>query len=340
MGRSLTPLERVTARLEGQQVDRVPNLCILMTFAAKYIGVTYDRYVLDYRLLVEGNLRCCEDFGIDMLSAISDPTREAQGFGAQVVIPYDGVPYTSKPLVESYEDVKKLKVTQFESCERMLDRIEAIRLYRQKAGDHYPILGWVEGAFAETCNLRGLSMAMTDLIKQPELMSDLLEICTQQSIQFAIAQIHAGADFIGIGDAAASLIGPRFYRPFVLPYEQRIIQAIHQAGAKVKLHICGNITSILELMVQSGAEILDVDWKVDFNKAVITCGDICAACGNFDPVSVLLQGTTETVASSVENCLNVSHPTTMIAAGCEVPRDTPIENLKTVSLTLIKNAKS
>ena len=52
-----------------------------MTFAAKFIKVPYIKYVSDYRYLVEGNIACCEKFGIDMVSAISDPFREAHGFG-------------------------------------------------------------------------------------------------------------------------------------------------------------------------------------------------------------------------------------------------------------------
>jgi hypothetical protein len=53
----LTSKDRVNYRLANQPVDRIPNLCILMTFAARRIGCTYDQYVQDYRLLVEGNLR-------------------------------------------------------------------------------------------------------------------------------------------------------------------------------------------------------------------------------------------------------------------------------------------
>ena len=68
--KQLTPKERVNYRLANQPVDRIPNLCILMTFAAKRFGCTYDKYVQDYRLLVEGNLRCCDEFDIDMLSVI------------------------------------------------------------------------------------------------------------------------------------------------------------------------------------------------------------------------------------------------------------------------------
>jgi uroporphyrinogen-III decarboxylase len=39
----LTPYERTMRRLAGQPVDRIPNQNILMAFAARYIGSTYDR---------------------------------------------------------------------------------------------------------------------------------------------------------------------------------------------------------------------------------------------------------------------------------------------------------
>jgi len=56
----LTPKERVNNRLANKPVDRIPNLCILMTFVARGIGCSYDEYVQDYRLLVEENLHCCK----------------------------------------------------------------------------------------------------------------------------------------------------------------------------------------------------------------------------------------------------------------------------------------
>src|SRR5690606_23713170 len=116
---------------------------------------------------------------------------------------------------------------------------------------------------------------------------ELLEICNEQAIEFAREQIRAGADFIGIGDAAASLVGPNIYREFVLPCEKKLIEAIHRAGAKTKLHICGNITSLLDDIPLSGTDMADVDWMVNFGKAVESFGS-CCTCGNFDPVKVLL----------------------------------------------------
>lgn len=332
--KKMTPYERVFARLNRKPIDRIPNLSIIMTFAAKYTGKSYDQYIRDYRLLVDGNLKCCEDFEIDMLSAISDPMREAHAFGAEVVFPPDGVPYSPNPFVNSAKDLEKLQIRDPMKEDRLLDRVRAIELYKQKCGNHYPVLGWVEGAFAETCDLHGISETMNDLYENPELLVDLLEICTQQAIVFAEKQIDAGADFIGIGDAAASLVSPKMYKQFILPYEKRIIHAIHMKAAKAKLHICGNITSLLKFLPETNADIIDVDYLVNFSDSIAAFGENIAACGNFEPAQILLLGSIEDIGKSIRECVAVSSSNTMIAPGCEVPRDTPVENMLAISKTL------
>ncbi len=329
--------ERVMNRIHGIQVDRIPNLCILMTFAAKYTGTTYDKYVKDYRLLVEGNIRCCEDFGIDLLSAISDPVREAADLGAEVVFPFDDVPYLQKAYVDSIKDINKLHFIKPEDGRRMTDRIAAVSLFREKIGKNYPVLGWVEGAFAEACDLHTVAKMMISIVDEPEFSSDLLNFCTEQAILFAQAQIDAGADFIGIGDAAASLISKRMYQKWVFPYEKRIIEAVHARGAKAKLHICGNTNHLLEGLLATGADMIDIDWMVDFDKAVRICGDKASICGNFDPVSVLLHGSTKHVHEAVTACIQKSKDNTFIAAGCEVPGKTPVENLLMVKQAIFDN---
>lgn len=331
----MTPYERVFYRLSGKPVDRVPNLNIVMTFAAKYIHVNYSKYVKDYHSLVEGNIAVCEKFGIDMLSAISDPYREASGFGANIIFPEDGVPQCTDFLIKTYTDIKKLTVHNPLESERMLDRIIAVELYKMKSARHYPILGWVEGAFAEANDLRGMSELMADIYEAPEFVKELLELCLEQAIVFAREQIRAGADFIGIGDAAASLVGPAVYQSLILPTEKKLIDEIHAAGAKAKLHICGNTGKILDYMKLSGADIVDVDWMVDFGRAVETLAP-GSTCGNFDPVSILLRGSPLEVKSAVCSCIRTAHCNTYIAAGCEVPRDTPYDNLMAVKEALME----
>ncbi|HZK34363.1 MAG TPA: uroporphyrinogen decarboxylase family protein [Bacillota bacterium] len=326
--------ERLFARMAGKPVDRVPNNCIIMGFGAHYVGARYKEFVTDYKVLVEAAIRCKEDFDLDILSVISDPMREAEAFGSEIIFPEDGVPYAPEPLIGDLKDLKQLKVFKPEDHKRTNDRLLAVRELADYAKRECAVQGWVEGGFAEACDLRGINNMMMDVALDPEASKELIEISTQGAIDFALAQVEAGADIIGIGDAAASLIGPEMYREFALPYEKRIVEAIHKAGAKTKLHICGNINSIIELIMETGVDMIDCDWMVDFEKANKLVGTNVSACGNFDPVAILLEGDPELVKQEVERCLNQSSPTSVIAAGCEVPVNTPKENLQAVSEAL------
>lgn len=330
----LTPRERVFKTLNGEAVDKLPNLNIIMTFSANYIGVPYKKYVTDYRYLVEGNIKCCDRFGIDMVSAISDPFRETSGFGANIIFPEDDVPKCTDFLLKDYSQINGPKIIKPGESARMEDRLKAVEMYRTEVGERYPILGWVEGAFAEAADLRGVNQIMFDFYEEPEALLELLNICNEQAALFAVEQIRAGADFIGVGDAAASLIGPQKYTEFVLPFEKKLVETIHKNGAKAKLHICGNISPILGVITDTGADMIDIDWMVDFREANRLFRGKCSACGNFDPVEIMLRGSVQDVCRAVEKCMADGDNTTFIAAGCEIPKFTPQENMLMVDETL------
>lgn len=160
----------------------------------------------------------------------------------------------------------------------------------------------------------------------------MLRIAAEQAARFAVLQVEAGADIIGIGDAATSLISPDMFREYALPYQKRIVEAVHAAGGKTKLHICGNTTNVLPLMLETGTDIIDLDWMVDLKRArALAEGKNVVYSGNYDPVAVLLQGTPERVREAVLSCAAICPDRYISSAGCEVPRDTPPENLLAVA---------
>jgi MtaA/CmuA family methyltransferase len=322
----ITPLERTLRRLAGNSVDRAPNQDIFMAFAAHFIGITYSQFTQDYQLLAEASLRASEVFHLDWVSAISDPVREAAAFGAQVRFPDDSVPFC-EPLIIDYAQLDDLPGWDPWMSVRTADRLRAVQLYRRQVGGYYPICGWVEGAAAEAAMLRGVSQFLEDTIIVPEMLTRLLERCSTQAIRFALSQVEAGADMIGIGDAVASLLSPQAYRAFALPYEQAIITEIHRVGALAKLHICGNTTNHLPLIAETGADIIDVDWMVNLADAIKTCGERASVNGNMNPVAIFLQGTPAIVSEATKNCLQAANARTFISAGCEIPADTPHSNL-------------
>jgi len=186
----------------------------------------------------------------------------------------------------------------------------------------------VEGPLALYADLRGVESMFLDLVDNPRLYLDAAEVLIENQIRFARAQVAAGADMIGVGDAVASLVSPPMYQQFVLPFEQRLFEAIHAAGAKVKLHICGDIRGNIRLMAQTGCDILDVDWMVPLDEARVAVGPEIALAGNFDPSAVLLQGTPQDVADAARRNIEMAGPRFILQPGCEVPPGTPEANIR------------
>ncbi len=227
---SMTSFERVMNRLEGKPVDKIPNMNIVMGFAAKQIGATLREFVTDYRVLVDSKLYCAENLGIDTVSVVSDPMREAHGFGAKVIIPEHDTPYSKDYLLKDLALVKDLKPVNPLEDERMLDRIRAVESLKSQVKGKIPIVGWVEGCLAEAADLRDISLVMMDLMLDPGRMVELLDVIHEQQKMFAKVQVEAGADFIGIGNAAASLVGPQLYEQFCLEYDTKIVQYVKFFG--------------------------------------------------------------------------------------------------------------
>ncbi len=327
--------ERFRNRLCGEAVDRPPNFDIVMAFAVHFIGQPLSRYYRDYRVLAEANLAVIEAFNLDIAQTISDPYREAADWGLEIDYPEDGLLLRKRPLLLEPSDLARLKPPDPRSGRRMSDRLEGIRYLRERLRGEVPVMGWVEGALAEANVLRGDTALMTDLYDRPEWVAELLDLCAGVEIEFARAQVEAGADIIGLGDAIASQVSPRMYQEFALPHEKKIFEAVRQMGAVPRLHICGDTTRLLPLLSHSGAEIVDLDWMVDLHAAAACFGEEGPAiCGNFDPVAVMLRGNPALVREAAVRCVRDGGRRSFNAAGCEIPDGTPRENMLAQADTL------
>ena len=171
----MNSFERVMNRLSGKPVDRLPNMGLTMMFAAKEIGVTFGEYCSNYRALAEGSLRCHEKYGIDMVCAISDPMREAEGLGAKVEVPEDAVPFSPVKRIQQLSDIDTLKVIDPSMGRRMADRVEAVRLMKEWVKDEVPVVGWIEGAVAESCDLMDMQEFFMNLYDEPEEVKRLVK---------------------------------------------------------------------------------------------------------------------------------------------------------------------
>ncbi|MCZ7646147.1 MAG: uroporphyrinogen decarboxylase family protein [Planctomycetota bacterium] len=321
--------ERILALLEGRRPDRLPFMPITMMFAAKLAGIPYLKYATDFRCLVEGQLRLAEVFDVDYVNTMSDPAGEAADCGAPVKFFSDQPPALdeTRALLADKTKLKGLRVPDPSTGPRMHNRLQALELYRRKVGRDKLIEGWIEGPIAQAADLRGINAVMLDFYDDPDFIRELFEFVLELEIRFAKAQVEAGADMIGIGDAAASLVGPRIYEEFVWPCEKRMVDGLKALGTRVRLHVCGATRPLLKRFGELGCDVVDLDSQAPLSDGRLHMGDDQVLLGNIDPVRVLCNGDPDSIYEAVAECHQAAGPRFIVSAGCEVPRDTPHENL-------------
>jgi MtaA/CmuA family methyltransferase len=326
----MTSRERVLAHLDGSPVDRLPLMPITMMLASDLIGARYRDYCTDYRVLVEGQIRTSGAFGFDYVNTMSDPAREAADCGARVEY-FDNQPVAiveSDALLRDKARLHSLRCPDPLGGGRMHNGIKALALFKERVGREKVIEGWVEGPIAQAADLRGINNVMIDFYDDPSFLQDLMAFVVDMELRFARAQLEAGADLIGVGDAAASLVGPGLYEQLVWPWEKKLIEGIQNLAGKVRLHICGNVTPLLESIGRLGCEIVDLDSMVPVEDARERMGPHQVLLGNINPVKVVRNGTPDEISAAVGAAHRAAGTRFIVGAGCEIPRDTPRRNLE------------
>ena len=322
----MTGRERCLAVLRGQIPDRTPVFPLVMHLAQRRHGISYRTFAGDGQALAEAQLHLADDFPVDAITACSDAYRVVADLGAAIAFPLDHPPHAA-PLVRCRADLQALRRPDpLRPGSRLADRVAAVAAMHAAAGRDLLVAGWVDMPFAEACSLCGVEGFMTLLYDDPELADDILAFLAPIVADAACAQLAAGAPLIGCGDAAASLLSPKLYRRFALPWEQRTIVAIHRHGGLAKLHICGDTRALLGDLASTGADLINVDHLVplaDAGTALDAAGR--AWKGGIDPVATLHDATPERAAAAAADFLRHARGRVLLSCGCEVPAATSAE---------------
>ncbi|MDK2832698.1 MAG: [methyl-Co(III) methylamine-specific corrinoid protein]:coenzyme methyltransferase [Methanolobus sp.] len=324
-----TPKERLARALTGQPVDRMPAFSVTQTGTVEQMeacGAFWPEANNDAEKMATLAEAGHTVVGFEAVRVPFDITAEAEFFGCEIK---DGTkeqqPSVVGHVVSNVEDIEKLKGYSLEHG-RIGVVCEAIKILADKYGDELPVMGSMIGPFSLAQHINGDDWFMAIFTDEAFGLA-LMEFTTEFCVAYAEKMVENGADTMVIIDptASAQLIGAEFYEKFVVPFHEKIVDAMHKVNVPVVLHICGDTTLGLALMESSGVDGISVDQNVDVATAVGSV-EKAVIVGNLDPVNMLWNQTPETIREQSQKVLDAG--VGLLAPGCGIVSKTPTENLR------------
>lgn len=329
--------ERCLAAIQFRDVDRMPTDLHNFLMCAEESGMDFGAFVLDDSAMAEMQINMWEKFGHDMLLIENGTAALAQALGCGVIYRKKGAPVAHTTAVKQLEDIRNLKMpADFWESPLLKAQILTVERLVQHFGREVFLIGrGDQGPFSLASQLYGMDRLLENLMDEEaeEDVHRLLEFCTSACIAYHEKLLQLGVPMTSMGDSTAGpdVISPAMYKTFAVPYEKKVIEAVHRKGGLISLHICGNATKIIDQMCNLGADVLEIDQKTDLKTAVRAAKENCALLGQVNPV-LLSNGTQQEVKETAERILQIvgGKSTTgfILGPGCALGGDTPKENIQ------------
>lgn len=334
----MNSLERVTAAMLRQDLDRVPVYPLINSISRAYTGSTYALWCRDPDVCAESIIKATEDIGVDVVCSIQDLSVEAADWGQKVVYPDNEAPHPdiNDRLIKDIAEYRNIQPIDPRKGERMGKHIRLCDKLVKAKGKEMPIIGFVFAPLGVLSMMRGQADMFMDCYDDPDAMRPALAAITETIGEYCEALIDTGVHAIMLDTlyASQSIMSKEMWVDMEGPYVKAICDRIRARGAMVMLHNCGKGTYFdvqIEYMDPVAISFLyPPDDCADFAEAKKKYGDRCLI-GAVTPSWVMSATRDEVLAecrSEIEAMANGGG--FVLATGCEYPSNGCIENAKTM----------
>ena len=280
--------------LKGETVERPPVW--MMRQAGRYLPdfmklkAKYDFFTRCQtpELATEITVMPIEQIGTDAAILFSDILVVLQAMNIEVEMKPEVGPWIPTP-IRSEKELNEVIVPDAEVALSYV--IEAVKMTKQALNDQVPLIGFAGSPWTLLCyavqgqGSKNFDMAKAFCFSQPELAHRLLQMITDNTIDYLKAKVAAGVDAVQLFDSWGGLLSPDDYNIFSWPYIQQIVTALKD---HIPVIVFGKgCWFALHDMAKSGASALGVDWTCSARNARYLSGGQITLQGNFDPSRLL-----------------------------------------------------
>jgi uroporphyrinogen decarboxylase len=298
------------------------------------IGTKLNRnFFLSSDLMVRSELALFEAVDDDVICLNLAPAIQ-DVLGANLLWPENDHCQFKEATVFTLEDAEALDVSLKKALanEFIQALLETTRSIKKAIGESVTLEVNSYGVFNYASRLLGVERLMSATTKDKPLVHRLCDKIADLQVELAMPFVEAGADLLSIGDgmSSPSCISPKIYKELALPYLKKTIEGFKKTGALTLYHPCGGEYPIIDLVGQTGADVLYFSELVDLDVAQKIFFRRFAVAGGVDPANTLYLGDVKNVDEDLKKTISkLKHKTgVIIQPGCGLSPNIPVANLQ------------
>jgi uroporphyrinogen decarboxylase len=284
--KEMTSLERVLTTINQQEPDRVPFFLPLTMHGAKELGLSIQEYYSKAENVAEGQLRLWTKYRHDCLYTFFYAAVETEAWGGDVIYVKNGPPNAGAPLVKTKDAIRSLIPPKVAESPSLLKVLKAQEILKAKIGAEAPIIGVVMSPFSLPVMQLGFDRYIELLFESPEIFQYLMKINEEFCVEWANAQLCAGATAICYFDpVSSSTITPKE------KYRKEGFRIAKQTLARINGPVATHMASglclpIIDDLVLTGTKIIGVSVHEDLAEIKKACNKRLTVLGNLNGIEM------------------------------------------------------
>ena len=265
MEKEYTALERVLTAIGHKEPDRVPLLLLLSLYGAREMELTPEKYFAKAENIVKMQLKMRKKYNNDCIYTFFYSSIETEAFGGDTIFIDNGPPNSGRPIIRNFDQINKLEPPKITESAGLMKVLDATQQLKKEVADSVPVIGVVMSPFSLPVMQMGFDKYLDLMHESKDLFEKLMQVNTAFCVEWANAQLEAGATAICYFDPVSS--------PSIIPREMylntgfRIAQqTIAQIKGPTATHFAsGRVLAILDDVVKTGTAIAGISTLENLN---------------------------------------------------------------------------
>lgn len=297
----------------------------MATNGLELVGYTAYQVYTDPKKQLELAIKMNEVFESDFIYSLCDGAIFCEALGLELLKPDYDFPSVIEHPIKTIQDVRNLEVPDPYKSGRMPTNLESLRLIANTIDK--PLYVSIQGPFTLAIQLAGATHLLRALIKDVDYVKALLDFTCDTVKRYSKAVNEAGAKYISISEPGTVTLSPTQFEEYVV---HRVNEILDNLDCWKGMHICGDTTHFLDLMLKCNLDAISLDQIMDYKVVAPRVPENIVLIGNLDPIELVGRGTpgeikkaTMEIRKDMKNYKNY-----LCALGCNCLNDTPVANLR------------